>query len=322
MIYEFAVPDKYKALLEAGEIIRRGALLINPKNRKIVAHLQETARVAKAVSELGSPVSAFLKAADVGTTVANTIQLERVKKQLAVMDETLGVVQGLQIANLATSVVGIGVTAASTAIVCHRINLLRDDVTQLAKDVSTFREEWLISQLQALLDKATTRVERIGSIRNRNEQRSVLQEAETVLHDVFTAFLSRGKALFKMDDVPLQALQIIIEGLLVSGTARVKALFLMDEIEEAKYVARSQVQSFGDFTLLIPQDVLIGKLTGVENPINVARQISLTLSEARYQAAGVPHLAEHLQTVEMPSSLFLRIVDDEENHPLLFLPSA
>ena len=51
------------------------------------------------------------------------------------------------------------------------------------------------AQLQDLLDKAITRVGRVGSIRNRNNQRSVLQEAETVLHEVFNASLSRGKAL-------------------------------------------------------------------------------------------------------------------------------
>lgn len=39
MIYEFAIPEKYKALYEAGKIVRRGALLIDPRTRKIVAHL-------------------------------------------------------------------------------------------------------------------------------------------------------------------------------------------------------------------------------------------------------------------------------------------
>lgn len=322
MIYEFAVPEKYRVLHAAGKIVRRGSLLIDPKTSKIVAHLQETARAAKDVSKLGSPVSAILKAADVGTGAINTIQLEQVKKHLAVTEEMLGVVQGLQVANLSTSVVGIGVTAASTAIVCQRINLLREDVTRLVKEVGEFREEWRTTQLQDLLDKAMTRVERISSARNRNDRRSVLQEAETVLHDVFTAFLSRGKALLAMDEVPVVALQIIIEGLMISGATRVKALLLLDEAEEAKYVALHQVGCFGDLTLSMPQDVLAGRLTGVTNPVAVAKQISATLSEARFQSASIPHLLEHLLSEGLPPSLFLKMVDDEEEHQLLFIPSA
>lgn len=322
MIYEFAIPERYKALYEAGKIVRRGALLIDPRTRKIVAHLQETARTAWDVSKLGNPVSAILSAADIGTGAINTIQLEQVKKHLKVMEEMLGVVQGLQVANLTTSVIGIGVTAASTAIVCQRINLLRDDVTKLGKDVGEFREEWRTVQFQELLDKATTRVERIGSIRNRNEQRSVLQEAETVLHDVFNASLSRGKALLAMQSVPVEALQIVLEGLMISGAARVKALLLLDETDEAKYVAHHQVACFGDLTLSMPQDVLVERLAGVARPVEVANQISATLSEARLQSASVPHLLDHLSFEGMTPSSFLKIVDEEEEHPLVFMPST
>jgi hypothetical protein len=321
MIYEFVIPAKYRALHAAGKIVRRGSLLIDPKTRKILAHLQETARAAQSVSKMGSPVSAILKAAELGTGALNTVQLEQVKKRLASIEEMLGVTQGLQVANLATSVVGIGVTAASTAIVCQRINLLRDDVTRLGKDVREFREEWRTAQLQDLLDKAMTRVERIGSVRNRNDQRSVLQEAETVLHDVFTSSLSRGKALLAMDKVPVDALQIIIEGLMISGATRVKALLLLDEAEEAKYVALKQVGCFSDLTLAMPQDALASRLTGVAKPVEVAKQVSATFSEARLQSASVPHLLEHLSSEGVQPSSFLKIVDEEKDNPFIFIPS-
>lgn len=322
MIYEFVVPEKYRALHAAGKIVRRGSLLINPKTRKIVAHLQETARTARDVSKLGNPVSAILRAADVGTGAINTIQLEQVKKHLAEMEEMLGVVQGLQVANLTTSLIGVGVTAASTAIVCQRINLLREDVARLGKDVDEFREEWRSVQFQDLLDKATTRVERIGSVRNRTDQRSVLQEAETVLHDVFNASLSRGKAILAMQKVPVEALQIVLEGLMISGAARVKALLLLDEAEEAKHVAQHQVACFGELTLLMPQDVLAERLAGVARPFDVASQISGTLSEARLQSASIPYLLNHLLSAGLAPSSFLKIVDEEEEHPLVFIPSA
>jgi hypothetical protein len=271
---------------------------------------------------MGNPVSAALKCADLGMGAINTFQLEQVKKRLASMQKMLGVIEGLQVATLATSVAGIGVSAASAAIVCHRINLLRDDVTKLGKEVAEFREEWRTTQLQDLLDKAMTRVERVGSIRNRNDKRSVLQEAETVLHDVFTASLSRGKALLKMENIPVDALQIIIDGLMISGATRVKALLLLDEAEEAKNVAAHQVKVFGELTLTMPSDALASRLGAANNPLEVAKQVSAIFSEARLQSASVPHLVAHLSSEGMQSSAFLKIADEEAETPFLFLSTV
>jgi hypothetical protein len=322
MIYEFMIPDKYQALLAAGKLVRRGALIIDPDAGRIVGHLQETARLAHTVSGVANPVSAALKMAEVGMGAINAVQLEQVKKRLDSMQNMLGVIEGLQVATLATSVVGIGVTAASAAIVCHRINLLRDDVGKLGKEVAEFREEWRTTQLQELLDKAMTRVERVGSVRNRNDQRSVLQEAETVLHDVFNASLSRGNALLKMDAIPIDALQIIIDGLTIAGTTRVKALLLLDETEEAKTAAAVQVKAFGELTFAMPSDMLGSRLKEAQNPLEIAKQVSAILSEARLQSASVPHLVEHLSSEGIKPSDFLKIADEEKDSPLLFLPKS
>ncbi len=316
------IPAKYQALLAAGKLVRRGALIIDPNAGRIIGHLQETARFAKTVSGMANPLSAALKVAELGIGGINTVQLEQVKKRLATMQEMLGVIEGLQVATLATSVAGIGVSAASAAIVCHRINLLRDDVTKLGKDVAEFREEWRITQLQDLLDRAMTRVERVGSIRNRNDQRGVLQEAETVLHDVFTASLSRGKALLKMENIPVEALQIIIDGLMISGATRVKALLLLDEGEEAKNVAVQQVKVFGELSVAMPSDVLVSRLVAVKNPMEVAKQVSAIFSEARLQSASVPHLVAHLSSESMQPSDFLKVADEETENPIIFMSSA
>lgn len=322
MIYEFMIPDKYQALLAAGKLVRRGALIIDPDAGRIAGHLQETARLAQTFKGVANPVSAALKVAEVGMGSINAVQLEQVRKSIDSMQNMLGVIKGLQVATLATSVVGIGVTAASAAIVCHRINLLRDDVAKLGKEVTEFREEWRTTHLQGLLDKAMTRVERVGSARNRNDQRNVLLEAETVLHDVFNASLSRGKALLKMNAIPIDALQIIIDGLMISGSTRVKALLLLDEAAEATNAAALQVKAFGELTFALPSDMLVSRLGYAENPLEIAKQVSAIFSEARLQAASVPHLVEHLTAEGVKHSDFLKIADEEKLSPLLFLPTA
>lgn len=321
MVYEFKIPDKFQALLAPGKLVRRGALIIDPGTRRIVGHLQETTRLPQTVPGVSNPVSVALKVAKVGMGAINAVQLEQMKKRLDSMQNMLGMIESLQVATLATSIVGIGVTAASTAIVCHRISLLRDDVAKLGKEVTEFREKWRTTNLQELLDKAMTRVERVGSVQNRNDQRSVLLEAETVLHDVFNASLWRGKALLKMNTIPIDALKIIIDGLMVSGATRVKALLVLDKAAEAKNAAAFQVKAFGELTYALPSEMLVSRLGYAENPLEIAKQVSAIFSEACLQSASVPHLVEHLSVESMKHSDFLKIVDEEKVSPLLFLPT-
>lgn len=322
MMYEFAVPPKYQALLAAGKLIRRGALLIDPQAGQIVAHLQETQKLAQAFGLMGNPASLALNIAQQGIGALNTIQLEQVKKRLDQVQQTLGVIEGLQAANLATSLVGIGVTVVSTAIVCQRINLLRDDIKTLEREVGAFRDEWRMTRLQELLGTAMTCVERVGSSRHRNDPVKVLTDAETVLHEVFNETHRSGQALLKMENIPIEAIQVVIDGLMISGATRIKALLLLDEGAEARLAAERQVRALGDLTLTMPSDVLMSKLTGIANPVEVTRQVSAVLSEARSQAASVPHLVEHLDRNGMRPSEFLRIADEEKDAPILFLPQT
>lgn len=316
------VPQQYQALWTAGKLIRRGALLIDPKAGRIVAHLQETAKFANGLGGATNPVSLALQVAQQGLGAVNTFQLEQVKSRLDTVTKMLGLTTTLQKATLATSVVGIGVSAAGTALVCQRIEGLRDDVTRLGNELSKFRDEWRLSELQTLLDKAMTRVERIGTAHVRTDQGTVLQEAETVLHDVFNASASRGKLLLAMDDVPIEVLQIIMNALLVSGAARVKALFLLEEAAEAKKAASSQVERLAGMTLAAPTDVLASKLTGVENAQEAAEQVSSIFSEARLQSASIPSLVDHLTSIDNSTREHVMIADTEEEAPLLFLPIA
>lgn len=322
MIYGFAIPPEYELLYAAGKLIRRGALLINADGGGIVAHLQETAALAQKAASLATPLSAAAQTVNVAAGITGVIQNQQIKHKLDVVQSILGTVQGLQIATLATSVVGIGVSAAGTAVLCHRIDGLRRDLGDLGKDLTEFRNDWNTGQLETLLNAASTRLERLGSISARKNPRMVLEEAEPVLHEVFNEFASRANKLLSRPDIPAAALRIVVDGLAISGGARLKALFLLDEAEEAKRSARAQLAPLVQMTLSMPADRLAVRLTNSTSPREEAQALSALASEMRYRAASIPPLIDHLEQSDFLPSSYLKAAEEEEEAPLMVVPIA
>ncbi len=322
MIYGFAVPAQYQALLAAGQLVRRGALLINADGGGIVAHLQETGALARAVGGFANPLTAVTQLATLATNMVTVAQNNQIKKQIDLVQTMLGAVQGLQVATLATSVIGLGVSAAGSAIVCQRIEALRHELGELGKDLSDFRSEWNIDRLETLLGTARTRLERLESVSSRTNPRIVLEEAEPILHEVFNEMAARGRKLLMRDNVPIAALQIIMNGMAISGGARIKSLFLMDEGEEAKRSAHAQVTTLIQMTHSMPADRLAGRISGSSTPKEDSLQVARLASDMRYQLASIPPLIDHLAMSDFRPSAYLAAAEEEKDQPLMFLPVA
>jgi len=322
LIYGFAIPPEYELLYSAGKLIRRGALLINAEGGGIVAHLQETAALAQQAASFAPPLNAAIQTVNAAASIAAVIQNQQIKHKLDVVQSILGTVQGLQIATLATSVVGIGVSAVGTAVLCHRIDSLRRDLGDLGKELTDFRNDWNTDQLETLLNAARTRLERLGSVSARRNPRMVLEEAEPVLHEVFNEFASRANKLLSGPNIPVTALRVVVDGLAISGGARLKALFLMDEAEEAARSARAQLTPLIQMTLSMPADRLADRLTNSTSPRDEAQALSALVSEMRYRAASIPPLIEHLRHSNFQPSAYLKAAEEEQSAPIMFVPTT
>ncbi|SFQ05042.1 hypothetical protein [Tranquillimonas alkanivorans] len=320
MSYIFAIPPQYQALFEAGKLIRRGALLINAEGGGIVAHLQETSALAKIAGSLVNPLAMVSQVGGLATGAISVVQNEQIKHRIETMQQMLGMMQGLQVATLATSLVGLGVSAAGTALVCQRIETLRRELQHLGEDVVAFRDEWRMTDLQNLLDRAMTRVERIGTARSRANARAVLEEADPVLHETFNAMMSRGKILMAADAISVDALRIVLDGLSISGSARTRALFLLDEPEEARTSAEAQTMAMTQLTLAMPADRLATKIADVSVPKDAALQIASIISETRHRTASIPSLIDHLAVRDIQPSAYLAAAEEEAEAPLMFFP--
>lgn len=325
MSYLFSVPPQYQALVQAGKLIRRGALLINADGGGIVAHLQETRGFAKGGFELlnqlsaGNPVNMVGQVANLAASGVVIRQNQQIKQTLIEVRDTLDVVKGIGVANLATSLVGIGVTVAATAVLVQRIESLRVNLENFAKEVTAFRDEWRTNELEKLLQAASTELDRIDGVHRRVNGRPVLEVAERDLHHVFDQMAARARPLFMRKEIPVAAAQIILDGLSISGSARIKALFLMDEAEEAKASAQSQVKTLMDMTIAMPADRLAGRLVGTTSHREEAAALSARMASMRDTAVGILPLVDELQRQDLRASAYLAAAENEEEAPLMFL---
>jgi hypothetical protein len=327
MSYLFAIPPQYQALVEAGKLIRRGALLINADGGGIVAHLQETRGFAKGGFELlsklgaGNPISMAGQVANLAASGVMIRQNQQIKQTLNEVRDTLDFVKGIGVANLATSVVGIGVTVAATAMLVQRIESLRVNLENFAKEVTEFRDEWRTNELEKLLQAASTELDRIDGVHRRVNGRPVLEAAERDLHHVFDQMAARARSLFMRKEIPVAAVRIVLDGLSISGSARIKALFLMDEAEEAKASAQAQVKNLMDMTIAMPADRLAGRLVGTTSHREEAAALSARMASMRDTAVGILPLVDELQRQDLRASAYLVAAEKEEDAPLMFLPA-
>lgn len=327
MSYLFAIPPQYQALVEAGKLIRRGALLINADGGGIVAHLQETRGFAKGGFELlsklgaGNPISMAGQVANLAASGVMIRQNQQIKQTLNEVRDTLDFVKGIGVANLATSVVGIGVTVAATAVLVQRIKSLRVNLENFAKEVTEFRDEWRTNELEKLLQAASTELDRIDGVHRRVNGRPVLEAAERDLHHVFDQMAARARSLFMRKEIPVAAVRIVLDGLSISGSARIKALFLMDEAEEAKASAQAQVKNLMDMTIAMPADRLAGRLVGTTSHREEAAALSARMASMRDTAVGILPLVDELQRQDLRASAYLVAAEKEEDAPLMFLPA-
>ncbi|PKQ11609.1 MAG: hypothetical protein CVT70_13525 [Alphaproteobacteria bacterium HGW-Alphaproteobacteria-1] len=321
MTYSFVVPPELQAMLEAGKLIRRGALLINANGGGIVAHLQETGAFS-AIQPLGSALLSLTGVNSAGSLVTGAIsvvQNEQIKRRIDTMQSMLGAMQGLQVATLAGSIASLGVSAAGTAIVCQRLEKLRRDVQSIQDSVLAFRDEWRASELQQLLDKATNRIERVDGAALRVDRRSVLTEAEQVLHETFDAMHKRVHLLYTREAIPIDSLRLLLDGMAVTGGAQIKALFLLEEPMAAKDQASRQFQKIAQLTTEMPADLLVGRLDGTDAAEQNAHDVDVTLAEMRHRIASLPSLVDYLDLQGHSSRSYIEAAEAEHDAPLMIM---
>ena len=315
----FNVAAKHLPGLATEQLVRHGAILKDASTGRIVAHLQETGLLNQAVSQGAGMLGGGANPAGGVASIFTVVQNEQIKSKLDHLESLMGGMQTLQLATLATSVVGIGVTIASTAIILNRIKHLDETVKRIEDKVDEMPAKWREMRVHETLVDLQTHLERLDESVYRPDRDQVLTNVEEKLNYSFNSFADGVQTLTGEITIDADQLRILLSALSICAGAQFKALLFLDLKEAAQNRATHQNRRVEALTWGIPQDILELRLG--ENA-DQAPAIATETSELRIRLAGRPSLLQSLIAKDIHGRAYIEQSEQETEEPLLLLPVA
>ena len=135
-IFLRTIPEHLVQGVNSGQYKVFGSVIKNLATGKGVGFLQEAAPLAS-MAVNGASLSPIGAAADLGFGVVQVVQNEAIKSGIARLEDAVGMLQGLGIANLALGATGIGVSIAGFAVMSAKIDGVKRAVHGLADQIGT-----------------------------------------------------------------------------------------------------------------------------------------------------------------------------------------
>lgn len=234
LLYE--IPLKVAGRIASGEAEIVGALIKEVASGRILAHVQPTQGFFDIFVQAGGAIaqSGFSPLGIIGA-----IQGEQIKSGIERLELGLGLVQNLQLANMALTGVGIGVSVAGFAVMNMRLNAiennlghLRQDVREIGKMIRASEIRRLFSDIRAALkdlDSVTTRTDHLALASSLQRQFSSHVSA---LNDLLTEAL----AISNETSLPIERLDLIwtlSSAKWLCEGAELRALFVSEDLDHA-----------------------------------------------------------------------------------------
>lgn len=310
----FVIPAEFLAAHAAGAVTRVGAVLKDTQTGRIVAHLQETGVLQSA---LQSGLS--FDPTGVVTGLIGVAQNAVITHKLSALQAMMGTMQTLQIATLASSVIGIGVTAASTAMILRRLDQVDKSLVGIEASVSELPSKWREMNLRARIVTLRTTLERLAEAEVRPDAQAVMSGVEERLAYVFDELHSGLAEVVSGPKVDAGLVRTLLASLALCGGAQIKSLLWLDMKEAAERRARHQCGKLESLSFLMPRDLMVGRLGDDRTK---ALQISQDVSELRLRMASQPGLLRTLIARGVNGRDYVERIDGEETSPYLLLAAG
>ena len=320
----FAAPAAFHAALLDGSAIQYGALIKDAATGRILAHVQETGLLQKALSEIGSGSFGPLG-------LVNTAMQAKTAVDMGRMMHMMQGLQGMAWANLGVGLAGIGVSVAGAALVLQRLNALRQDMNRIEKMVeSGFRAleglhyEEMFAAAQSALEHGRVLQEQASA------HAQEWKDLAIRLREISTLGLIHVECLLAADRIQLDMLEKMLLASFICKSAEIQAMLQASEMQAAFGIARRSNEEYARiFHPINPADLLRkqGLMTMPNRTMEKIRQgISKTgdfLSALRQQTLAMQQrqlLLHSLNTRGVNgASDYLRILEQEKTEPLLLV---
>ena len=242
--------------LESGAVEITGALIKNTATGRIVGHVQATGLLHKALAAGAQHAPDLLDSLGPVTGLTGMIQDQRIIGRLDAMQQTLGGLQVLQLAGLATSVIGIGVTVAGTALMLRRLNAVDGAVARVEAKLDDLPRKWTEGKMRDRIRAVGTALSRIDEAGARRDPDAVMKDAERDLHHDFDALHAGAIDLLGAARLVARLVAALLAAMSVCSGAQMKALLWLDEKEAALRRASDQAAKLRQLAWEAPADVL------------------------------------------------------------------
>lgn len=307
----FHIARQHLAGVATGNLVRYGAILKDAGTGRIVGHLQETGLLSKALEQGMNVANPFGLAAD-GISV---IQNEQIKGKLDAIQSTLGALQGLQIANLGVSLIGVGVTVASTVMILRRMDGLQNALNDLAQEIPRQFQELL---LKDLLVEIRTDLQRWAEREAWKNGEQVEQGLDRRLDLAFERCYEGVLRLLEESSVNTPLLRNLLIGMELTAGTQTQLLLRLDERAAAQGRTQRNWQRVEQLAWDMPPDRLQTLLSDDQQ----ATLLANTLQQLRVGLAGQSALLGTLCAADVSGPQYLVQAEQEQEEPLLFLPAA
>lgn len=313
MSIPFDTPAQLFASEVSGAIRRYGAILKDEATGRIVGHVQETGALHKVIQTGLSfdPSGA--------TGLIGIAQNAAITSKLNAMQAMMGTMQMLQVATLASSVIGIGVTAASTAMILHRLDQVDKALVGIETSVASLPDKWREMDLRSKIVTVRTSLERLQEAEVRPDAEAVVKSVEERLSYAFDEIYDGLAEVVIQVRVDAGMVRSLLASLALCGSAQIKSLLWLDMKEAAEIRARRQVAKLENLTFLMPRDLMVDRF-GHDQA--TALGVSQDFSEIRLRTASQPSLARTLITRDINGREYVERIEQEETEPYLLLAPA
>jgi hypothetical protein len=222
---------------------------------------------------------------------------------------------------LASSVVGIGATVASTILLMRRIDKVSEKADRLGEKLDSLPELLRGEDLRKTLRQVRQSLDRLAEVESRPARgASVVTREEERLDDAVDG-LSAGLGEFAscrmIDPATLRA---VAAGLMVAAEGVASARLRSDGPRAARLGAERSYRRFEEAVGRLPPDLLRAKLAPEEHD-NAVKGLVSDLREARARLATRPAFHARLMAGDFAPHAVIEAARTEQEQPFLILPA-
>lgn len=334
----YTIPANLVQGVQSGTVQLTGAILKDTVTGQILGHVQQTGALDLALSSAMKGAQSAISGGFNPLGVITAVQNQQIKSQIFNLQNSLGLLQNLQVGSLAVSGLGLGVSVIGFAVMLKRLKRIENHLGILEQKIDQVTLDRRSDYLHKLFANISTYLEAIDTLSLRKNKvltaetsQQGLAQAAGELEVHFTQNITAIEKT-RASEEKLDILWSIGSAIGLCHEAGLRAMFMIDELEAAKAIAMHKahklLQLSSSFTpdslarLCIPEN---SDLTLALDARRKALPSATTLVDGFRQSVATvgsqADLAAILIEKGVSGSDYLDAATNEKDKPLLYLPA-